>query len=169
VIGETLRLGISYEPLPKDIDARLQLLDDAYALSPHDRQRFAALERAVPAASVTDEVVCDPAGLVGYRRAGYVLITWATELRAPWVERLARARALELRLYIVVFDHSARRAFAVDPDGTIVAGTFDDFRLASFTLDPDKAAATLVAPETDVREALERVATIVERSQRAAT
>src|SRR5580692_6376394 len=168
-IEETLRLGISYEPLPKDIDLRLQLLDDAYALSPHDPGRLGALERVIPAAYVTDVLVCDPAGLVGFRRAGYVLICWTTELEAPWVERLARARALELRLYIVVFDHSARRAFAVDPDGTIVAGTFDDFRLASFTLDPRRVAETLVAPDTDLRDGLERVAAIVEQSQRAAT
>ena len=168
-IEETLRLGISYEPLPKDIDLRLQLLDDAYALSPHDPGRLAALERVIPVAYVTDVLVCDPAGLVGFRRAGYVLICWTTELEAPWVERLARARALELRLYIVVFDHSARRAFAVDPDGTIVAGTFDDFRLASFTLDPRRVAETLVAPDTDLRDGLERVATIVEQSQRATT
>lgn len=168
-IVKTLRLAISYDPLPKDIDVRLELLDDAYALSPHDRERLTALEKALPVASVTDEVVCDPAGLVGFRLAGYVLICWTSELGAPWVERLARARALELRLYVAVFDHSARRAFAVDPDGTIVAGTFDDFRLASFTLDPRKTAETFVAPETDLREGLERVATIAERSPRAAT
>jgi predicted amidohydrolase len=165
----TLRLAISHDPLPADIDARLALLDDDYALSPHDRERFLALERVIPLACVTDEAVGDPAGLVGYRRAGYTLICWATELGAPWVERLARTRALELRLYLVVFDRSARRAFAVDPDGTIVAGTFDDFRLASFTLDPRKAAETLVAPETDLREGLERVATIADQSERAAT
>jgi predicted amidohydrolase len=165
---QTLRLGISYEPLPNDIDLRLQLLDNAYALSPHDRERLAKLERVIPVASVSDELVGDPAGLVGFRRAGYVLICWTTELEAPWVERLARARALELRLYIAVFDRPARRAFAVDPDGTIVAGTFDDFRLASFTLDARRVAETLVAPETDLRDGLERVATILERSQRAA-
>jgi predicted amidohydrolase len=168
-IARALRLAISYDPLPGDIDARLQLLDDAYALSPHDGERIRALQREVPLASVTDELVGDPAGLVGYRRAGYSLICWTTEIEAPWVERLARARALELRLYVVVFDRSARRAFAVDPDGTILAGTFDDFALASFTLDPRKVSETLVAPGTDVRAGLERIATIVERPERSAT
>lgn len=168
-IEKALRLGISYDPLPKDIDVRLELLDDAYALSPHDSERLAALEKVIPVASVTDELVRDPAGLVGFRRAGYVLICWTSGLGAPWVEQLARARALELRLYVAVFDDSARRAFAVDPDGTIVAGTFAEFRLASFTLDPRKTAETFVAPGTDLREGLERVATIAERPERAVT
>ena len=90
-----------------------------------------------------DDLVLDPAGLVAYRRAGYSLICWSTDLGAPWSERLARARALELRLYMIVFDSSLCRAFAVDPDGTIVAGTFDGYQLASFSFDPRKTAETL--------------------------
>jgi hypothetical protein len=100
--------------------------------------------------------------LVAYRRAGYALICWTTQLGAPWSERLARARALELRLYVVVFDRSMRRAFAVDPDGAVVAGTFDGYRLASFAFDPRKTAETLVAPGSDLSEGLERVAGIID-------
>ncbi|MFZ0364192.1 MAG: hypothetical protein WAL67_08295, partial [Candidatus Cybelea sp.] len=88
------------------------------------------------------------------------------EIGEPWSERLARARALELRLYIVVFDRSRSRAFAVDPDGVIVAGTFDEYRLASFSLDPRKTAETTVAPGSDVREGLERVARILDDAPR---
>jgi predicted amidohydrolase len=162
--GETdraLRVGISFEALPNDVDARLEMLDDAYALSPGDPDRLTELDRVVPLAWVADALVLDPAGLVGYRRAGYSLIVWTTDLAAPWAERLARARALELRLYVVVFDRTGRRAFAVDPDGAIVAGTFGDFRLASFVLDPRKTAETHAAPATDIREGLERVAAIL--------
>ncbi|MBV8530801.1 MAG: carbon-nitrogen hydrolase family protein [Candidatus Eremiobacteraeota bacterium] len=164
-----LRLAISYEPLPPDIDARLELLDDAYAVALGDEARFNALDRVIPAASTGDDVMLDPAALVAYRRAGYALICWATELGLPWSERLAQARALELRLYVIVFDRSRRRAFAVDPDGTIVAGTFDGFRIASFTFDPRKIAETLVAPGTDILEGFDRVASIVERTERAPT
>ncbi len=162
-----LRLAISFDPLPADIDHRLALLDDAYALAPNDAQRLAALDHALPVASVDDALVLDPAGLVAYRRAGYPLICWTTELESPWAERLARARALELRLYIVVFDQPMRRAFAVDPDGTIVAGTFDDYRLASFSLDTRTTEETTVAPGSDIWEGLERVAAILSLTEKA--
>ena len=118
------------------------------------------LDRDLPAAAVDDKRVLDPAGLVPYRRAGYGLVVWSSRLSEPWLGRIARARALELRLYVVVFEPAHRRAFAVDPDGTIIAGTFDDFRLASFTYDPRKARETVVAPGTDVAEGLERIAAL---------
>ncbi len=165
VTDGVVRLAISFDPLPDDVDARLELLDDAYALSLHDRQRLALLDCALPVASVGDDLVVDPAGLVAYRRAGYSLICWTTDLDAPWSERLARARALELRLYLIVFDRSMRRAFAVDPDGRIVAGTFDDYRLASFSLDARKTAETTIAPGSDIGEGLERIAAIIEPTE----
>ena len=165
-IGQTqpMRLAISYELLPSDIDERLELLDDAYAISSQDPDRLALLNRVLPLVSAGDDTVLDPGGLVAYRRAGYTLVCWKTELAPPWLERIARSRALELRMYLVVFDSAARRAFAVDPDGAIVAGTFDDFRLASFSLDPRKASEMAVAPGTDVGEGLERVATLIGES-----
>lgn len=165
-VTHSLRLAISFEPLPADTDERLRVLDDEYALARNDGMRLAALDRAVPAAAVSDDLVRDPGGLVGYRRAGYALFSWTTQLGAPWCERLARARALELRCYLVVFDESARRAFAVDPDGAVVAGTFDGFQLASFSFDGRKTAETNVAPGTDVREGLERTARIVGHARR---
>jgi hypothetical protein len=156
-----LRLAIAYEPLPDDIDERLDLLDDAFALSNGDPARRELLDQTIPLASVLDETVLDPGGLVPYRRAGYVLFCWSTVVRPPWLERIARARAAELRVYLVVFDHLAQRAFAVDPDGSIVAGTFDEYRLASFTFDPRKTRETIVAPGTDVAEGLDRIEAIV--------
>lgn len=156
-----VRIAISFDALPADIDDRLRLLDDRYALSPSDPQRLSALDRDVPLARVEDGVVLDPAGLVAYRRAGYQLICWTTDLAAPWSERIARARALELRIYLVVFDRPRRRAFAVDPDGAILAGTFDGYRIAGFALDPRRTLQTLVAPGTDVAEGLERVSAIL--------
>ncbi len=156
--GTPLRIAIACDSLPADVDARLEMLDDAYAIAPGDAQRLETLVRDLPAAAVGDECVLDPAGLVPYRRAGYGLIVWSSALPEPWLERIARARALELRLYLVVFDRTQGRAFAVDPDGTIVAGTFDDFRLASFSYDPRKTRETIVAPGTDVAEGLERIA-----------
>ena len=159
-LREAFRLAISFDPLPGDVDARLETLDDQFALSPDDGDRFAALDRVLPAALVGDEVVLDPAGLVPYRRAGYRLICWTAQLNDGWTRPIARARALELRLYIVVFDRAARHAFAVDPDGAIVAGTFEDYRLASFTLDPRKTEETVVAPGTDVAEGLAHVETL---------
>lgn len=159
----SFRIAISFEALPGDVDRRLQWLDDDFAIAPADGERLATLDRAIPTAAVADETALDPGGLVPYRRAGYALICWTSELQPPWLERLARARALELRLYVVVFDRVGRRAFAVDPDGTIVAGTFGDYLLASFGFDPRKVEESAVAPATDVRHGLERVAKILER------
>lgn len=156
-----LRLAISPHRLPRDIDHRLEMLDDAFALAPGESDRLAALDRVLPAISVNDDTMLDPGGLVAYRRAGYRLAVWTTAGDSPWTERIARARALELRIYVVVFDGLNDRAYAVDPDGTVVAGTFDGYRVASFALDPRKTIETAVAPGTDVIEGLERVAAIV--------
>lgn len=159
--SQRLRIAISCEALPSDIDERLDLLDDDHAISPEDPERLTSLDRQIALASVDDATVLDPGGLVPYRRAGFALICWSTSLRPPWLERIARARAIELRLYLVVFDRIARRAFAVDPDGAILAGTFDGYRLASFAFDSRKVHDTAVAPGTDIEEGLERIAAII--------
>jgi len=59
-------------------------------------------------------------------------------------------------MYVVVFDAKAGRAYAVDPDGQIVCGTYGDYKVASFTFDPARTSQTLVAPGTDVLAGLER-------------
>jgi len=164
-VTQFFRLAISFDPLPADVDERLRMLDDDYALAPGDRARLTALDRAVPTVAASDEIVLDPGGLVPYRRAGYALFSWTTRLGMPWCRRFARARALELRCYVVVFDEAARRAFAVDPDGNVVAGTFGAFRLASFSYDGRKTCEATVAPGTDVREGLERTTQILEHAR----
>jgi hypothetical protein len=101
--------------------------------------------------------------LVAYRLAGYRVAILDAVASHPWLERIARARAAELRMYVIVFDRAAPRAFAVDPDGAIVAGTFEDFRIASFALDPRRTEQTLVAPNTDVAEGVALVQALVHR------
>lgn len=167
VAAEPARVAISFEPLPHDLDSRLAILDDAYAIAPESPDRFRALDRAVPSIEAGDDCVLDPAGLVAYRRAGYRLAVWTTEGEPAWVERIARARALELRIYVVVFSRSERRAYAVDPDGSILCGTFDTFALASFSLDPRKTVETSVAPGTDIADGLGRIAALVRREEAA--
>jgi predicted amidohydrolase len=170
-IRTPIRIAISVDLLPRDIERRLELLDDAHVVAPHRNgsrevgadQRRAALDRALATASVSDDEMLDPAGLVPYRQAGYVLAVWTTRMNSPWIEPLARARALELRMYLIVLDCTAMRAFAVDPDGAVVAGTFGDYRLASFSLDPRRTIETEVAPGTDISDGLERIAAIVTR------
>lgn len=152
-----LRIAISFDPLPGDIERRLDILGNRYALAHEDAASLATLDREIPVACVDDAVTLDPGGLVTFRRAGYPLLCWNTDLETEWTQRLARARALELRVYLVVFQRRTRRAFAVDPDGVVVAGTFGDFRIASFTFDSRKTSETQVAPETDVLQGLEYV------------
>ena len=163
VVEGPFRVGISYERLPADVDEKLEVLDDGYVVAPGEDDRLSALDRVLPTVGVEDAVACDPGGLVAYRRAGYRAFVWNANVAMPWSERLARARALELRMYGIVLDNQNRRAYAVDPDGAVVAGTMDGFRLASFSLDPRKTLETLVAPGTDIVEGLERVAAISRR------
>ncbi len=151
-----LRLAVSARPLPDDIDERLRTLECEHVLAPNAEHHLAALDAMLPVAVVNDDVMHDPGGLAAFRRAGYRLALWATRSDA-WTERVARARAGETRMYVVVLDAQAGRAFVVDPDYTVLCGTFDGYRLAACTIDPAKTSQTLVAPGTDIAEGLSRV------------
>lgn len=107
-------------------------------------------------ARVGDDLMFDPGALVEPRLRGVDLFLWVPERPQSerWQAAFARTRAAELKAYVVVLD---ARAFAVDPDGAVVCGTFDGFRLAQFAYDRDRTAATMVVPRTDVLEALRAV------------
>lgn len=114
-------------------------------------------------ATLDDAQMADPGVAVRYRRAGHRLLAWkSADFDAAWIGPVARARALELRLFVAVFDAARDRAFAVDPDGTIVCGTFPGLRAASFVFDPARAEQTAVAPATDVAAGIERIAALTE-------
>jgi hypothetical protein len=117
-------------------------------------------------ALVEDEAMLDPRALVAPRLDGARLFVWRCSIDAAWVVPFARTRAAELRAYVVVFDTPRRRAFAADPDGTVICGTFGDLELAAFTFERARTEAWRVAPATDVREALVRIGNF---SSRAAT
>lgn len=107
----------------------------------------------------TDEVVLDPGGLASLRMAGLTLALWRTDCDPQLQVTFARARALELRMYLVVVDTGRQRAYAVDPDGTVMCGTFGEYETASFVYDPQRTRQTAVAPGTDVLDGLERAKT----------
>ena len=121
-----------------------------------ERIRILEADRFVHAGSacLSDEVVLDPRGLADLRLRGTTFAVWQTQIDPQWQVTFARARALELRMYIAVIDSSRGRAFAADPDGAVVCGTFDGYEIASFTFDPARAQMTIVAPGTDVLEGL---------------
>lgn len=106
--------------------------------------------------ALDDDAVLDPGSLVPLRMSGLTLAVWRTSYDPDWQVTFARARALELRMYVVVIDTARERAYAVDPDGAIVCGTFGDFEVASFVFDPEKTRQTAVAPGTDVLQGLQR-------------
>jgi predicted amidohydrolase len=143
-----LRLAISMDESFAGDAELLGILETTAILTP-----ATAAERTV---SVSDDVVFDPGGLAAYRLAGVDLAAWTTHVNDEWQISFARARSVELRMYLVVFDLKAARAYAVDPDGQIVCGTFDTYKVASFTFDPARTRQTLVAPGTDVLAGLER-------------
>ncbi len=112
---------------------------------------------------VDDRTTFAPRGLVEARLSGLDCFIWQTSgQEGDWTVPFARTRAAELRTFVLVFDVRGGRAFAVDPDGGVIAGTFDGYRMASFVYDRARAAATEVAPSTDVLEGL-RTADAIER------
>jgi predicted amidohydrolase len=118
---------------------------------------------------VDDAIIEDPAGLVAARLAGIDAFCWITQRDPAWQIALARARAAELRAYVVVLEaRYGGRTFACDPDGAVACGTFDDFRVASFVYDAERSALTAVAPHTDILEGLRRVEEIVSRQHESA-
>lgn len=131
---------------------KLATVEDAeLAIDPHERPASADI------AIVEDEAMVDPRALVAPRLDGVRLFVWHASIEAEWVVPFARTRAAELRAYVVAFDTPRRRAFAVDPDGAIVCGTFGALELAAFTFERARTESWRVAPATDVREALVRI------------
>lgn len=160
----TLRIAIAIDALPNDVAERLRILEADLALAATGDDDTAALDRALPTARIDAAAALDPGTLIAYRLAGYRAAILDAERSNPWLERIARTRAAELRLFIVVFDREAHRAYAVDPDGAIVAGTFGDFAIASFVLDSRRTQQTLLVPGTDVAEGIERVRALASRT-----
>ncbi len=152
----TLRLALCADALPPDIDERLRTLDADAALAP--RRTAYDPARILHAARIDALDAFDPATTIAYRLAGYRLIVLDAAQPHPWLEPIARARALELRIYVVLFD--GERARAIDPDGTVIAGTFGAYRIASAAIDLARTEQTMVAPGTDVAEGLARIAAL---------
>jgi hypothetical protein len=136
------------------MEERLRIIEASLLVMPESTYPAAGSDE-VPLLFVTDDVVLDPGGLAAYRLRGVDLVVWKTGVEPPWQTAFARARALELRMYVITMDNSGR-AFAVDPDGAVVCGTFGGYEIAGFTYDPARAQQTMVAPGTDVRAGLER-------------
>jgi predicted amidohydrolase len=100
-------------------------------------------------AAIVPEAFWSPRGLVAARLGGIDAFACIPGGDAAWHVPYARTRAAELRAYVIVFSDELR-AFAVDPDGAVVAGTFDDYRMATFAYERARSAATDVAPSTNV-------------------
>ena len=154
--ARNVRIAITPEALPADIAERARILDVEVTLGPGNVSGANALDAVVPTVSIDARVAFDPGALIEARLAGARVAVLQASEPHPWLEAIARARALELRMYVIVFDGD-RRAYAIDPDGTVVAGTFGDYRIASFTLDARRTQETTVAPGTDVLKGLERI------------
>lgn len=145
---------------PRESDSGLlRVLEAELLLSPQSwPPSFSTGNSPLGIVEPNDNHMMDPGALTKVRVGGFDFAVWRTSYDPEWQERFARARALELRMYIVVIDEARNRAYAVDPDGAIVCGTFDGYEIASFTYDPLRTQQTLVAPGTDVRAGLERAA-----------
>jgi hypothetical protein len=152
-LPDVARIAIAWRADPA-LRVLAEIADAALTIDPHVQPD------SDDVAVVDDGAVLDPRALVTPRLDGVRLFVWRTSIDASWVLPFARTRAAELRAYVVVFDSLRRRALAIDPDGTVVCGTFGDFELAAFSFERRRTDVWRVAPETDVREALVRVANI---------
>lgn len=156
-----VRVAISAESaatIPRD---HLRILQSDVLIAADSAPR--ETDATFPTVFATDDLMVDPVGLVPFKLANYGLCVWRTAHDRNWQEAFARARAIELRMYVVVLDTLRSRAYAVDPDGAIVCGTFGDYRIAGFTLDPARVAQTLVAPSTDILDGLRRASAAASR------
>jgi predicted amidohydrolase len=153
LLPEIARIAISLRT-----DAALrelaQMADADFVIDPHTRPDRADI------ALVEDEAMTDPRALVAPRLDGVRLFIWHASVAGAWVVPFARTRAAELRAYIIVLDTLDRRAFAVDPDGVVVCGTYGAFELAAFSFDRRRTDSWIVAPHTDVRASLLAVETM---------
>ena len=151
---EALRIAITARAAHADDAETLRILEADALIAPGGVRPAARISYPV----VDDATVLDPGGLAQLRLTGGTFAVWQTSYDPQWQVTFARTRALELRMYLVVIDEARRRAYAVDPDGTVVCGTFDGYEIASFAYDPARTEQTFVAPGTDVREGLRRAA-----------
>jgi predicted amidohydrolase len=112
--------------------------------------------------TVVGDEIMDPGVLATQRLHGHDCFVWHAGGECSHTIAIARARAVELRAYIVVIgEQPPARAFAVDPDGTIVCGTFDDFECAAFTYERTRTAQTTFAPHTDLLDGLTTVDALI--------
>jgi predicted amidohydrolase len=184
------RLRVAFTPAREGGDvarfARLALQSDADILiaagrpgEPAGDLSFVSLDAVQPETAmltrnagaalgvVGERVLENPDGLVAARLAGVdFFVALVADASDAHTVALARTRAAELRVYLVVCGTGGTRAFAVDPDGAVVAGTFGDYQMAGFGYDRTRSSATTVAPHTDVLRGLEVAARIRARFPR---
>jgi hypothetical protein len=128
-----------------------QVSEAIETLAPDGAIRFTQIA-GVRSLSISMDELRDPAALVDARLAGVALFCVRAGELDEWAVIFARTRAAELRAYVVLV--SPERSFACDPDGIVIAGTFDAFELAAFVYDEARTRSGLVAPGTDVFEGL---------------
>lgn len=154
----SLRVALSLETMPNDAAQRMRILETSLWLGTHVALPQNAME-TLAGVAIDDREPFDPLTGIRARVNGYRTLVWRVAKNDPWTVTIARARALELRMYVIVFE--PQRAYAVDPDGAIVCGTFDAFSTASFAFDASKTSATLLVPGTDVAEGMQRIESMV--------
>jgi predicted amidohydrolase len=108
---------------------------------------------------VGSSVFCNPHALTRARLAGIDLFLWPGLADTALSLAFTRTRAVELRASVITL--TDQRVTACDPDGTIVCGTYDDYRVAAFAHDSARCAQGMVAPHTDVLAGLRTAMTML--------
>ncbi len=151
--AEKVRIAFTLETDPAKLEQyrRLAELEDAsIVIAPDDGPARIVERDGVRYGVAGTGRFCNPRGLIEARLAGVDLFVWDFHGKAEWRVSYGRTRAMELRAYVIAFDRDRNRAAAIDPDGVVLAGTYDDLKLAAFAYDRSRSANGIVAPFTDV-------------------
>ena len=150
---DKMRIAFTLETDPAKLAHFIELaeLEDANAvITPEDGPGRIVERDGLRYGIVGTHTFCNPRGLIEARLAGVDLFVWDFTGKAEWRVYYGRTRAQELRAWIIGFDRDKSRAVAVDPDGVVVAGTYDDLKMAAFAYDRGRSGNGFVAPFTDV-------------------
>ena len=145
-LGDQNDLGIACAMV--DADACVSTLHVPAERNPRLRIRLVEID---------DAIAQDPLGLVAHRLAGTTLAIWRSEATERDIAiAIARSRAAELRMYVVLLWKN-QRGWIIDPNGTIVCGADAENPIAVANLTPETSCSGMVVPHTDVLNELARV------------
>ncbi|HUY11622.1 MAG TPA: carbon-nitrogen hydrolase family protein [Candidatus Dormibacteraeota bacterium] len=137
---------------------RVAISAEPSGITPDMRRWLDAPDDLADAWRIDDATACDPSALADARLQGMHIFSWRSELEFQWCQRIARARAAELRIFGVVHHLPSGIVFAVDPEGAIQVASSAEQPIIVASFDLARTEQGELAPGSDALLALRRVA-----------